>query len=296
MPYITVGRENSGNIDLYYEDHGSGKPVVLIHGFPLSGASWEKQTAALLAAGRRVITYDRRGFGKSSQPACGYNYDTFAEDLHKLVRHLQLWDFSLAGFSMGGGEVARYLGRYGSDGVSKAIFISSVSPFLLKTPDNPEGLDRGVFDGIKKAVTADRYAFFTEFFKNFYNTDLLLGKRVSQPAVQASWNIAAGASATASLACVRAWHEDFRKDLTRVDVPSLVIHGDADRIVPIGASGHRTAKLIKGARLSVVKDGPHGILWTHADEVNRELLQFLAEEIRKPVGLTMTEAQPEAVA
>src|SRR5271156_4356306 len=233
MPYITVGRENSGNIDLYYEDHGSGKPVVLIHGFPLSGASWEKQTAALLAAGRRVITYDRRGYGKSSQPACGYNYDTFAEDLHKLVRHLQLWDFSLAGFSMGGGEVARYLGRYGSDGVSKAVIISGVPPFLLKTPDNPEGVDGSVFEGIKKAVVADRYAFFTDFFKNFYNTDVLLGKRVSEQAVQASWNVAAFSSATASLACVPTWHEDFREDLTRVDVDTLVIHGDADRIVPI---------------------------------------------------------------
>jgi len=281
MPYVTVGKENSGNIDLYYEDHGSGKPVVLIHGYPLNGASWEKQTAALLAAGHRVIAYDRRGFGKSSQPTTGYNYDTFAEDLHKLVTQLQLRDFALAGFSMGGGEVARYLGNYGSNGVSRAVFVSSVPPFLLKTPDNPEGVDGSVFAGIEKAVAADRYAFFTEFFKNFYNTDLLLGKRVSEQAVQASWNIAAGSSATASLACVPTWHEDFRKDLTRVDVPTLVIHGDADRILPIGASGLRTAKLIKGARLSVVKDGPHCITWTHADEVNRELVNFLGEEIGK---------------
>ncbi len=281
MPYVTVGKENSGNIDLYYEDHGSGKPVVLIHGYPLSGASWEKQTAVLLAAGHRVITYDRRGFGKSSQPTTGYNYDTFAEDLHKLVTQLELRDFALAGFSMGGGEVARYIGKYGSTGVSKAAFISSVPPFLLKTPDNPEGVDGSVFEGIKKAVAADRYAFFTEFFKNFYNTDLLLGKRVSEQAVQASWNIAAGASATASLACVPTWHEDFRKDLARIDVPTLVIHGDGDRIVPISAEGQRTAKLIKGARLSVVKGGPHCITWTHADEVNRELLSFLGEGIGK---------------
>jgi non-heme chloroperoxidase len=279
MPYISVGKENSGNINLYYEDHGSGTPVVLIHGYPLSGASWEKQTAALLAAGHRVIAYDRRGFGKSSQPTTGYNCDTFAEDLHKLVAQLQLRDFALVGFSMGGGEVARYMGKYGSNGVSKAVFISSVPPFLLKTPDNPEGVDASVFDGIKKAVAADRYAFFTEFFKNFYNTDLLLGKRVSEQAVQASWNIAAGASATASLACVPTWHEDFRKDLTRVDIPTLVIHGDADRILPIGATGLRTAKLIQGARLSVMKDGPHCIIWTHADEVNRELLNFLGEGI-----------------
>ena len=230
MPYVTVGKENSGNIDLYYEDHGSGNPVVLIHGYPLSGASWEKQMPALLAAGHRVITYDRRGFGKSSQPTTGYNYDTFAEDLHKLVTHLELRDFALAGFSMGGGEVARYMGKYGSKGVSKAVFISGVPPFLLKTPDNPEGVDGSVFEGIQKAVAADRYAFFTEFFKNFYNTDVLLGKRVSEQAVQASWNVAAGASATASLACVPTWHEDFRSDLARIDVPTLVIHGDADRI------------------------------------------------------------------
>jgi non-heme chloroperoxidase len=281
MPYVTVGQENSGNIDLYYEDHGSGKPVVLIHGYPLSGASWEKQTAALLAAGHRVITYDRRGFGKSSQPSTGYNYDTFADDLHKIVTKLELRDFALVGFSMGGGEVARYCGKYGSKGVSKAVFISAIPPFLLKAPDNPEGVDASVFDGIEKAVAADRYAFFTEFFKNFYNTDLLLGKRVSEQAVQASWNIAAGASASASLACVPTWHEDFRKDLARVDVPTLVIHGDADRILPISASGLRTSKMIKDARLVVVKEGPHCVTWTHADQVNPELVNFLAERIGK---------------
>jgi non-heme chloroperoxidase len=280
MPYISIGKENSGDIDLYYEDHGSGDPVVLIHGYPLSGASWEKQAPVLLAAGHRVITYDRRGFGKSSQPTAGYNYDTFAEDLHKLVTHLELRDFALVGFSMGGGEVARYLGKYGSKGASKAVIISGVPPFLLKTPDNPEGVDGSVFEGIQKAVAADRYAFFTEFFKNFYNTDQLLGKRVSEHAVQSSWNVAAGASATASLACVPTWHEDFRENLARIDVPTLVIHGDADRIVPINASGVRTAKLIKGARLFVVKGGPHAITWTHADEVNRELADFLKQARR----------------
>ena len=277
MPYITVDKENSGDIDLYYEDHGTGKPVVLIHGWPLSGASWEKQVSALLAAGYRVITYDRRGFGKSSQPTEGYNYDTLAEDLHKLVTKLDLRDFALVGFSMGGGEVARYMGKYGSKGVSKAVFISAVPPYLLKASDNPEGVDGSVFEGIQKAIVADRYAFFTEFFKNFYNTDLLLGKRVSQPVIQSNWNVAAGASATASLACVATWLEDFRKDLTRIDVPTLVMQGDADRILPIAASGLRTAKLIKGARLAVIKDGPHCITWTHADEVNSELVSFLAE-------------------
>src|SRR6202011_220845 len=278
MNSIHVGDENSTPLELYYEDQGGGKPVVLIHGYPLSGASWEKQIAVLLAAGHRVIAYDRRGFGKSSQPTTGYHYDTFAEDLHKVVTQLELRDFALVGFSMGGGEVARYLGKYGSKGVSKAVFISGVPPFLLKTPDNPEGVDGSVFEGIQKAVVADRYVFFTEFFKNFYNTDLLLGKRVSEQAVQASWNVAAGASATASLACVPTWHEDFRQDLSRIDVPTLVVHGDADRILPIGASGLRTAKLIKGARLLVVKDGPHCVTWTHSEIVNPELVAFLGEK------------------
>src|SRR5438128_8834400 len=232
MPYVTVGKENSGNIELYYEDHGSGKPVILIHGYPLSGASWEKQMPVLLNAGYRVIAYDRRGFGKSSQPTAGYNYDTFAADLREVITQLKLQDVTLVGFSMGGGEIARYFGKYGSKGVSKAVFIGAVPPFLLKTADNPEGVDGSVFEGIKKAVAADRYAFFTEFFKNFYNTDLYLGKRVSDDVVRASWNVAAGSSGKGSLDCVSTWGTDFRKDLSRIDVPTLVIHGDADRITP----------------------------------------------------------------
>jgi non-heme chloroperoxidase len=278
MSYVDVGKENSTSIHLYYEDHGSGQPVVLIHGYPLSSASWEKQVPVLLDAGYRVIAYDRRGFGKSSQPANGYNYNTFAEDLHRLVQHLKLRDFVLVGFSMGGGEVARYVGKYGSKVVSKAVIIGGIPPYLLKTGDNPEGVDQSVFDGIEKAVRADRYAFFTEFFKNFYNTDVLLGKRVSEQAVQASWNVACIASGIASLACVPTWHEDFRGDLAKIDVPTLVIHGDSDRIVPLAAAGQRTAKLVKGAELVVVKDGPHNVAWTHADEVNRELVRFLGRK------------------
>ena len=275
MPYATVGKENGTNIDIYYEDHGSGKPIILIHGYPLSGASWEKQMPVLLNAGYRVITYDRRGFGKSSQPTAGYNYDTFAADLREVVTQLKLQDVTLVGFSMGGGEIARYFGKYGSKGVSKAVFMGAVPPFLLKTADNSEGVDGSVFEGIKKAVAADRYAFFTEFFRNFYNTDLYLGKRVSDDVVRASWNVAAGSSATASLACVPTWLEDFRENLKRVDVPTLVIHGDDDRIVPLAAAGQRTAKLVKGAKLVVIKGGPHCITWTHADEVNAALLAFL---------------------
>jgi non-heme chloroperoxidase len=281
MSYVEVGKENSTSIHLYYEDHGTGQPVVLIHGYPLSSSSWEKQLPALLAAGHRVIAYDRRGFGKSSQPTTGYNYDTFAQDLHQLVTHLKLRDFALVGFSMGGGEVVRYIGKYGSKDVSKAVIIGGVPPYLLKTADNPEGVDHTVFEGIQKAVAADRYTFFTEFFKNFYNTDVNLGKRVSEQAVQASWNVAAISSATASLECVPTWHEDFRNDVAKVDVPTLVIHGDADRIVPFSSAGQRTAKLINGAELVVIKDGPHNVAWTHADEVNSALTQFLAKPSAK---------------
>lgn len=277
MSFITVAKENSTDINLYYEDHGSGKPVVLIHGYPLNGASWEKQVPVLLKAGYRVITYDRRGFGKSSQPAIGYNYDTFAADLNAIISKLGLTDVTLVGFSMGGGEVARYLGKYGSKSVSRAVILSGVPPYLVKAADNPEGVDRSVFDGIQKAVAADRYAFFTDFYKNFYNTDLLLGKKVSEQVVQAAWNVAAFSSATASYDCVPAWYEDFRQDLARIDVPTLVMHGDADRILPITAAGQRTGKLIKGARMVVVKDGPHCIIWTHADEVNAALMNFLGE-------------------
>src|ERR1700745_2248807 len=185
MPYVRVGKENSAKIELYYEDHGSGQPVVLIHGYPLSGASWEKQVPVLLNAGHRVITYDRRGFGKSSQPTTGYNYDTLAEDLHQLITQLKLRDFTLVGFSMGGGEVARYIGKYGSKGMSKAVIIGGIPPYLLKTNDNADGVDGSVFEGIQKAITADRYAFFTEFFKNFFNTDVFLGKRISEQVVEA---------------------------------------------------------------------------------------------------------------
>ncbi len=277
MPHIDVGKENSSPISLYYEDHGSGQPVVLIHGYPLNSASWEKQVPVLLNAGYRVISYDRRGFGKSSQPSSGYNYDTFAEDLHQIVKQLKLKNFALVGFSMGGGEVARYIGKYGSKDVSSAVIIGGVPPYLLKTSDNQEGVDASVFEGIQKAVAADRYAFFTEFFKNFYNTDVYLGKRVSEQAIQASWNVAAFASPIASLACVPSWHEDFRQDLAKIDVPTLVIHGDADRIVPFSAAGQRTAKLVKGAELVVVKDGPHNIAWTHPEEVNQALVKFLAK-------------------
>jgi non-heme chloroperoxidase len=275
MPYVTVDDENSGKVDLYYEDHGKGKPVILIHGWPLSGAAWEKQVSVLLDAGYRVITYDRRGFGDSGRPAFGYDYNTFAEDLNKLITKLDLRDVSLVGFSMGGGEVARYLGAHGSKRVSNAVFIASVPPFLLKTSANPEGVDGSIFEGIKQAITTDRLAFLSKFLLDFYNFDVLGGKRVSDQVVQLGWNIAAGASPKGTLDCVSAWLTDFRNDLQLIDVPTLVIHGDADRILPIAASGKRTAQLVKGSKLVVVEGGPHGLTWTHSEIVNRELLAFL---------------------
>lgn len=277
MPYISVGEENSGKINLYYEDHGKGKPVILIHGWPLSAASWEKQVPALLAAGHRVVTYDRRGFGRSSQPTSGYDYDTLSKDLNALMTKLNLRDATLVGFSMGGGEVARYLGSHGSERVSRAVFISSIPPFLLKTADNPEGVDQSVFDGIKKAIMADRPAFLSKFLSDFYNVDVLGGKLISQQAVQASWNVASGASPTGTLDSVQAWLTDFRKDLQSISIPTLVIHGDADRILPIAATGKRTPQFVKNSKFVMVHGGPHGIIWTHADEVNQALLDFVQQ-------------------
>jgi non-heme chloroperoxidase len=282
MPHITVGQENSGNIELHYEDHGAGKPVILIHGWPLSGRSWEKQVPVLLEAGYRVLTYDRRVFGDSSKPSFGYDYDTFAEDLHSIITELDLRDVTLVGFSMGGGEVARYLGTYGSDRVSKAVFMAAVPPFLVKTADNPTGVDASVFEGIKKAIAADRPAFLSQFLANFYNVDVLGGKQISDEVVRLSWNIAALASPKGTLDCVSAWVTDFRKDLARIDVPTLVIHGDADRILPLAATATPTHEAVKGSRLVVVKGGPHGLNWTHAEEVNRELLNFVGQATRSP--------------
>lgn len=241
----------------------------------------EKQAPALLDAGYRVITYDRRGFGDSDQPAFGYDYDTLAEDLHKLIAKLDLRGLSLVGFSMGGGEAARYLGAHGSDRVSKAVFISAVPPFLLKTADNPSGVGSNVFDGIKQAIIADRPAFLSQFLSNFYNVDILGGEKVSEEVFRLSWNIAAKASPKGTLDCVSAWLTDFRNDLRRIDIPTLVIHGDSDRILPFPSTGRRIPEFVKGSKLIVVKGGPHGINWTHAEKVNRDLLAFLGQEAEK---------------
>jgi len=275
MSYVTVGQENGADIDLYYEDHGAGQPVVMIHGYPLNGHSWEKQERVLLQAGHRVITYDRRGFGQSSQPTVGYDYDTFAADLNTLVNHLDLTDMVLVGFSMGTGEVTRYLGTYGSARVDRAVLMGAIPPFLLKTADNPGGVDASVFESIKEAVIADRPAYFKSFLDNFYNVDDLGGTRISEQAWQNSFIVAVGASAHAAYACVDTWLTDFRADLPKIDVPTLLVHGDADRILPYEATAARLPGLIANLEVVTIPGGPHNIAWTHPDQVNPALLHFL---------------------
>lgn len=275
MATITVGKENSANIDLYYEDRGSGKPVVLIHGWPLSGGSWERQSQVLLAAGFRVITYDRRGFGRSSAPSTGYDYNTLSDDLAKVISTLSLTDAAIIGFSMGGGEVARYMARHGGKGVAKCGFIASIAPALRKDGNNPDGVDPAVFEGLKQGIEHDRYAFLTEFMNNFFNKKLLGGSHISSDAVLASWNVAAASSYGAMLKCVDAWLEDFRPDLASIKVPTLVVHGDSDAIVPHANSGARMKQFVPHAQLHILEKAPHGLNWTHATELNQLLLEFV---------------------
>jgi len=277
MPFVTVGDENGSDIRIHFNDHGSGQPIVLIHGYPLDGNSWERQERVLLEAGYRCISYDRRGFGLSSQPTTGYDYDTFAADLNALLDHLGLDDVVLAGFSMGTGEVTRYLGTYGSGRVRKAALFGVIPPFLLKTDDNPQGVPGEVFEGIKAAIVADRYAYFDDFFANFYNTDVLAPERIGDAALRASFQVAAGAGPHATYACVDSWLTDFRGDLPKIDVPTLVVHGTADRILPFEATAARLRdeRLIADLTVVEVPDGPHNIGWTHPDEVNAAFLDFL---------------------
>jgi non-heme chloroperoxidase len=275
MGFITVDKENSTNIDLYYEDLGSGQPVVLIHGYPLDGHSWEKQTKSLLDAGYRVIAYDRRGWGQSSQPTTGHDYDTYAADLNELLEQLEIEDIVLAGFSMGTGEVTRYLGTHGSDRVRKAVLFGAIPPFLLKTHDNPDGVDGSVFEGIKEIVLKDRYVWFKQFFDDFYNVDKLAPERISEQAWQASFNVACMGSAYSSYACVDAWLTDFRDDLPKIDIPTLVMHGTEDRILPFDSTAGRLSDLIDDVTVIPVENGPHNIGWTHPEVVNPILLAFL---------------------
>jgi non-heme chloroperoxidase len=276
MPYVTVGQENSGSVELYYEDHGTGRPVVLIHGYPLSGRAWDRQVPVLLDDGYRVITYDRRGFGRSSQPATGYDYDTFAADLRALLTTLDLHDVTLVGHSMGTGEVVRYLGRFGSARIKSGVLVSPIAPFLLQMSDNPDGIPASVFDGFVEAARHDTPAWMKGFLDNFYNFDTLRGTLVSDQAYQVSWNLATTASAIAAVACIATWETDFRADLAGIDVPMLAIHGDDDQVLPISKTSERLPALVNDLEIVVVEGGPHAIPWTHADQVNSSLRKFLS--------------------
>ncbi|HSU01537.1 MAG TPA: alpha/beta hydrolase [Nocardioides sp.] len=278
MGFITVGDENSTPIEIYYEDQGTGQPVVLIHGYPLDGHSWERQTRELLAQGYRVITYDRRGFGSSSKVGAGYDYDTFAADLHVLMETLDLRDVVLVGFSMGTGELARYVSRHGHERVARLAFLASLEPFLPVRDDNPDGVPQEVFDGIEAAARGDRYAWYAQFFSDFYNLDDTLGQRISQEAVTASWNVAVSSAPVAAYAVVSSWIEDFRADVEAVrdsGKPALILHGTADNILPIDATARRFRTLLPDASYVEIEDAPHGLLWTHADDVNAALREFL---------------------
>jgi non-heme chloroperoxidase len=276
MPYVTVGTENSAAIEIYYEDHGAGQPVVLIHGYPLESSSWEKQTAILLEAGKRVITYDRRGFGRSDRPTSGHDCDTYAADLSGLVSTLDLQDAVLVGFSMGTGELVRYISRYGSHRVAKAVFIGGLQPFMLKTDENPSGVPQEAVDGMLDAIKADRYAFFTGFLQNFYNADENLGTRISEEALRASWQLATNMSPYTSIWAPATWYTDWRADIDKIDVPALILHGTGDRNVPIDLTSRVLAKMLRGATYIEIEGAPHGMLWTHGEEINKALLDFLA--------------------
>jgi pimeloyl-ACP methyl ester carboxylesterase len=278
MGYIKVGTENSTTTELYYEDHGSGQPVVLIHGYPLDGNSWERQSRELIAAGYRVITYDRRGFGQSSKVGAGYDYDTFAADLDTVLSTLDLRDVILVGFSMGTGELARYVKNHGHERVAKLAFLASLEPFLVAADDNPTGVPQSVFDGIRETAHADRFAWFTNFYQDFYNLDENLGSRISQEVVTASWNTATRSAPVAAYAVVSAWIEDFRADVEAVRAagkPSLILHGTKDNILPIDATARPFHKAFPEAEYVEIEGAPHGLLWTHADEVNKALLAFV---------------------
>ncbi|MBN6054130.1 alpha/beta hydrolase [Nonomuraea sp. RK-328] len=280
MGHIKVGTENSTDIELYYEDQGSGQPVVLIHGYPLNGHSWERQTRELLAAGYRVITYDRRGFGQSSKVGGGYDYDTFAADLNTVLETLDLREVILVGFSMGTGELARYVKNHGHERVAKLAFLASLEPFLVAADDNPTGVPQSVFDGIAEAARTDRYAWFTQFYKDFYNLDENLGTRISQEVVTANWNTATTSAPVAAYAVVSAWIEDFRADVAAVRAagkPSLILHGTKDNILPIDSTGRPFHQAFPEAEYVEVEEAPHGLLWTHAAEVNEALLAFVGK-------------------
>jgi len=283
MPYLTIDQENSHDIKLHYQDHGEGEALLFIHGYPFSGVAWEKQEAFFLKEGYRVITYDRRGFGLSSQPSTGYDWDTFAQDLDKLLTHLDLSSVTLIGHSMGSGEITRYASTFGLSRVSRVIYVSPIPPFVLKTEDNSDGVDKEVFEGFKSAIKSDRYAFISEFLKNFYSVDKLTGNsNISDEKLWADFQLASLSSPLAFYHCVDTWTSDFREDLySLMDVPSLVIHGDDDKILPYEITGKRLAEKIN-AELKTIKNGSHGIPWTHGEEICEMIQDFIQKTQIEP--------------
>jgi len=289
MNFIKVGTDAAGNdIEVFYQDLGTGRPVVLIHGWPLSSQLWDYQLAELPKHNLRVIAYDRRGFGKSSQPWDGYNYDTFADDLKAVLDTLDLQNVTLVGMSMGGGEIARYMSRHGGARVSKVVFMSAITPYLLKTDDNPDGVDGDVFEDMKEKLTKDRADFLQTFGKQFYGIGFL-DKPVSQAQLDGDFARAYAASQKATVDCVTAFSEtDFRDDLAQIHVPALIIHGDADKVVPIEASAERTAAALPNAQYIVYEGGSHGLVVSEKDRVIEDLLSFIQEgvSVREPIGTT----------
>jgi non-heme chloroperoxidase len=284
MGTIAVGRENSASIELYYEDQGSGPPVVLLSGWPLDSRSWEPQTHALLEAGYRVVAYDRRGFGRSSRPAVGYDFSTLAGDLDKLLTELDLREVTLIGFSLGTGELARYIGTYGTDRLKSCVFIESLAPSFVKSEENPNGVDQAAVDTVRQAILDDRPAWLTGLLGDFLNLDDYLGQRVSEETVRSTWDAGAAAGPWATWACVLTWLEDFHEDVKRVDIPTLILHGTADRILSVEGQGRRLRAALPDAHYVEIDGGPHVMCVTHAKEVNRELLAFLRQTA--PVAAT----------
>jgi pimeloyl-ACP methyl ester carboxylesterase len=277
MATITVGQENSTPIELSYEDHGAGPVVVLLHGWPVDSRSWEPQVHPLLDAGFRVVTYDRRGFGRSSRPATGYDFDTLAADLDAVLTHLDLREVNLVGFSLGTGEIARYVGTRGTERLARCVLIESLAPSFARSEDNPRGVDAAAVAGVQQAILSDRFAWLTGLLRDFLNLDEYLGKRVSEDAVRALWNAGAEASPEATWACPAGWLDDFSQDITRLDVPTLILHGTADRILPIDGQGRRLHAALPQARYVEIDGGPHVMALSHTEEVNRELLAFLTQ-------------------
>jgi non-heme chloroperoxidase len=284
MSSITVGQENSSPIELYYEDHGSGPPVVLLAGWPLDSRSWEPQLACLIDAGYRVVVYDRRGFGRSSRPAAGYDFDTLAEDLHAVLVALDLREVTLVGFSLGTGELARYVGAHGTERLRGCVFIETLAPSFAKSPENLTGADPAVVASVQQAIAADRFQWLTGLLGDLFNLDENLGQRISEETVRATWSAAADASPIATWACPPGWLEDFSRDITRIDVPTLILHGTADRILPIEGQGRRLHAALPDAHYVEIDGGPHVMGVTHAREVNDQLLAFLSQPASAPAA------------